>query len=39
MNVAMENAIYISDKAKNKVEELMQQAGIDPSSYFVRVGW
>ena len=38
MNVATENGIYISDKAKNKVEELMKQAGIDPSSYFVRVG-
>jgi iron-sulfur cluster assembly protein len=38
MNVALENGIYISDKAKNKVAELMQQAGVDPSSYFVRVG-
>ena len=38
MNVALENGIYISDKAKNKVEELMQQARIDPSSYFLRVG-
>jgi len=37
MNVALENGIYISDKAKNKVGELMQQAGIDPSSYFLRV--
>ena len=38
MSVALENGIYISDKAKNKVGELMQQAGIDASSYFVRVG-
>jgi iron-sulfur cluster assembly protein len=38
MSVALENGIYISDKAKNKVEELMQQAGIDSSYYFVRVG-
>ena len=38
MNVATENGIYISDKAKSKVEELMHQAGIDPSSYFLRVG-
>ena len=38
MSVALENGIYISDKAKNKVEELMQQAGIDSSSYFLRVG-
>jgi iron-sulfur cluster assembly protein len=32
-----ENSIYISDKAKSKVEELMESAGLD-SSYFVRVG-
>ena len=38
MSVALDNGIYISDKAKNKVEELMQQAGIDSSSFFVRVG-
>jgi iron-sulfur cluster assembly protein len=33
------NSIYISDKAKQKVTQLMQDAGIasDPS-YFVRVG-
>jgi len=35
----VENGIYISDKAKQKVLELMEQAGIvnDPS-YFLRVG-
>ena len=35
----LENAIYISDKAKQKVTQLMTEAGIgsDPS-YFVRVG-
>ena len=35
----VENGIYISDKAKGKVLELMEQAGIanDPS-YFLRVG-
>jgi iron-sulfur cluster assembly protein len=35
----VENGIYISDKAKQKVIELMEQAGLanDPS-YFVRVG-
>ena len=38
MNVATENGIYISDKAKSKVEELMKQAGIDSSAYFLRVG-
>ncbi len=39
MNVALENSIYISDKAKAKIQHLMQDAGIaeDPS-YFVRVG-
>ena len=39
MSVALENGIYISEKAKQKVYELMDQAGIakDPS-YFLRVG-
>lgn len=39
MNVALENSIYISDKAKAKVQQLMNDAGIasDPS-YFLRVG-
>jgi iron-sulfur cluster assembly protein len=34
-----DNSIYISDKAKEKVTQLMQEAGIaqDPA-YFVRVG-
>jgi iron-sulfur cluster assembly protein len=32
-----ENSIYISDKAKSKVEELMHSAGLD-ETYFVRVG-
>jgi iron-sulfur cluster assembly protein len=33
-----DNAILISDKAKAKVEQLMQEAGIgNDSSYFVRV--
>ncbi|HVG11634.1 MAG TPA: iron-sulfur cluster assembly accessory protein [Flavisolibacter sp.] len=37
--VATDNAIYISDKAKDKVTQLMREAGIgeDPA-YFVRVG-
>jgi iron-sulfur cluster assembly protein len=37
--VATDNAIYISDKAKDKITQLMQDAGIanDPN-YFVRVG-
>ena len=37
--VTTENGIYITDKAKQKVSELMQEAGHggDPS-YFVRVG-
>lgn len=39
MSVALENAIFISDKAKAKVHQLMTDAGIanDPS-YFLRVG-
>ena len=39
MSVSVENSIYISDKAKAKVQQLMQDAGIsnDPT-YFVRVG-
>ena len=37
--VTLENSIYISDKAKQKVIQLMEDAGIkqDPS-YFLRVG-
>ena len=39
MNIALENGIYISDKAKQKVFELMEQAGIVANpSYFLRVG-
>jgi iron-sulfur cluster assembly protein len=35
----LENAIYISDKAKAKVINLMQDAGLaDDASYFLRVG-
>lgn len=38
MNAAVENSIYISDKAKEKVHQLMNDAGIgDNSSYFLRV--
>jgi iron-sulfur cluster assembly protein len=39
MSVATENSIYVSDKAKSKVLQLMKDAGIvnDPS-YFLRVG-
>lgn len=37
--VATENSIYISDKAKAKVQQLMQDAGVDKDpSYFLRVG-
>ena len=39
MSVALENTIYISDKAKAKVAQLMTDAGIaNDSSYFLRVG-
>ena len=37
--VATDNSIYISDKAKNKVIKLMEEAGVaDDPSYFLRVG-
>lgn len=36
---AMANCIYISDKAKEKVHQLMKDAGVgNDSSYFLRVG-
>ena len=39
MNVALENSIYVSDKAKAKIHQLMADAGIaDDPSYFIRVG-
>ena len=39
MNAVLENGIYISDKAKAKIQQLMADAGHgnDPS-YFLRVG-
>jgi iron-sulfur cluster assembly protein len=37
--VTTENAIYVSDKAKQRVAQLMQEAGIvNDASYFLRVG-
>ena len=37
--VTSDNSIYISDKAKEKVINLMQEKGIDNNpSYFLRVG-
>lgn len=37
--VATDNGIYISDKAKDKVIQLMKDAGVDnDASYFLRVG-
>jgi iron-sulfur cluster assembly protein len=36
--VRQENEIYISDKAKAKVIQLMAEAGTDPSKHFLRVG-
>lgn len=39
MSVALENSIYISDKAKAKVKQLMTDAGVaDDPTYFLRVG-
>jgi iron-sulfur cluster assembly protein len=36
--VGTDNAIFVSDKAKEKVSQLMQDAGIDgDGSYFLRV--
>ena len=38
MNTTTENSIYISDKAKQKILELMKESGIvDDPAYFVRV--
>jgi iron-sulfur cluster assembly protein len=36
MNIAMENAVYVSDNAKEKVLSLMAEAGHD-EAYFLRV--
>jgi iron-sulfur cluster assembly protein len=37
--VAAENSIYVSDKAKKKVQQLMQEAEVaGDDSYFLRVG-
>lgn len=37
--VATENTIYVSEKAKSKVLQLMEDAGVTgDSSYFLRVG-
>ena len=38
MSVALDNAIYVSDKAKVKIKQLLADAGVgnDPS-YFLRV--
>jgi iron-sulfur cluster assembly protein len=37
--IATDNGIYISDKAKSKVLQLMEEAGVSSdSSYFLRVG-
>jgi iron-sulfur cluster assembly protein len=39
MSTELANAIYISDKAKEKIRQLMMDAGVDQDpSYFVRVG-
>lgn len=39
MSVALDNGIYVSDKAREKIARLMEDAGIrSDSSYFLRVG-
>ncbi len=37
-DIALENGIYITDKAKLKVESLMAEAGVKGDDHFVRVG-
>ena len=38
MSVTADNAIYVSDKAKSKVKQLLADAGVaDDPSYFLRV--
>ncbi len=38
MSVALDNAIYVSDKAKAKVSQLLTDAGVaNDASYFLRV--
>jgi len=37
MNIAMENAITVSEKAKEQVLKLMAEAGHNDPSYFLRV--
>jgi iron-sulfur cluster assembly protein len=38
MSIATDNGIYVSDKAKEKVTRLMEEAGIaSDASYFLRV--
>jgi len=37
--VATDNSIYVSDKAKQKIQQLMQEASVaEDLSYYVRVG-
>lgn len=39
MSVVLDNAIYVSDKAREKVTKLMEDAGIvGDTTYFLRVG-
>jgi iron-sulfur cluster assembly protein len=39
MSVELENGIYITDKAKEKVMQLMQETGIEENAgWFLRVG-
>lgn len=35
--IATDNAIFVSDKAKERVHELMQEGGYTDPSYFLRV--
>lgn len=36
--ITTENAIYVSDKARERVKQLMSESGHNPETYFIRVG-
>jgi iron-sulfur cluster assembly protein len=36
--ITTENAIYVSDKARERVKQLMAESGHSPATHFIRVG-
>jgi Iron-sulfur cluster assembly accessory protein len=36
--ISTENAIYVSDKARERVKQLMSESGYNTDTYFIRVG-